>query len=205
MDLTVFTWPETLNGEINLIKALIERGLKTVHLRKPEWSIEQTAEFLAKLSLSELQTIILHQNPELRHEYPVKGIHFSSHLPLKGREAMLKEDAFVFSTSVHQIHQIQALPLNFRMAYISPIFDSISKRNHFANFDCFKLQEFLNNHNTMPLVYALGGVSAENIPIAKRLGFNGVGVLGALWEQYRTQGFKPAVNHFSSLVQACKA
>lgn len=205
MDLTVFTWPNALKGEIALIRALIKKGLQTVHLRKPNWSASETARFLASLSYEELNTIILHQHPELRHDYPIKGIHFSTRLQIEGNERILNEDQWLFSTSVHEIDQISTLPFNFSMAYISPIFDSISKSNHFANFECYILHEFLNNHNTMPLVYALGGVSAENIPIAKHLGFNGVGVLGALWEQYRTQGFKPAVNHFSSLVQACKA
>ncbi len=119
---------------------------------------------------------------------------------------MLQEKDLIFSTSVHQLDQIKDLHYNLNMAYISPIFDSISKKEHFANFECSLLGELLEkNYNIMPLVYALGGVSAKTIPIAKRLGFSGVGVLGTLWEHYRTEGFMPAVDKFNSLVKACKA
>lgn len=63
---------------------------------------------------------------------------------------------------------------------MSPIFDSISKQGYLAaGWDEQEVREALQRAQ-MP-VYALGGVSVDKVPDVKRMGFQGIGLIGAVW------------------------
>ena len=54
-------------------------------------------------------------------------------------------------------------------------------------------------------VYALGGMSLENIKIAKELGFGGVVICGDLWNRFdihNEKDFKELILHFERLRKA---
>ncbi len=54
-------------------------------------------------------------------------------------------------------------------------------------------------------VYALGGMSLENIKIAKELGFGGVVICGDLWNRFdihNENDFKELILHFEKLRKA---
>ena len=204
MEITVFSWPSYIPGEVRLVKGLLARGVKTFHLRKPSWGRQATDNFLAELTPNEQRSVMLHQYPDLRQSYPVKGIHFSSRLPLANQQALLRERGWAFSTSVHNLDQISKLPSGFRMVYISPVFDSISKTNHFANFEWSELKAFLRKQKSPPPLYALGGIEAENLPYVKDLGFQGAAVLGALWKPFQEKGYEAALNCYKTIFKASK-
>ena len=46
MKLIVISAPQTIENEISIIEELIEKGLEYYHLRKPDWTINQTREFI---------------------------------------------------------------------------------------------------------------------------------------------------------------
>ena len=72
--------------------------------------------------------------------------------------------------------------------FLSPIFNSISKRGYHSKFNLQELSIFLKKYNSslisknLGVAIALGGIDEEKIEIVRELGFSGVGVLGAIWE-----------------------
>jgi hypothetical protein len=68
-------------------------------------------------------------------------------------------------------------------AFLSPIFDSISKRGYKSKFsqeltrnELVKISEISGKQ-----VIALGGIDEDKIEICRTLGFSGVAILGAIW------------------------
>lgn len=84
------------------------------------------------------------------------------------------------STSLHSLQDVRQDWQNLDYAFLSPVFDSISKEGY--NAACFHSQELSNalQHAQMP-VYALGGVSVDKVHAVRAMGFQGIGLLGAVW------------------------
>lgn len=83
------------------------------------------------------------------------------------------------STSLHSLEDV-VQDWNLDYAFLSPIFDSISKEGYSAaGFDMAELANALGSA-TMP-VYALGGITPERLPAVRQMGFAGVGILGGVW------------------------
>jgi thiamine-phosphate pyrophosphorylase len=68
--------------------------------------------------------------------------------------------------------------------FLSPVFDSISKNYHKSSFENGEIENVLKSRKQN--IYALGGITPENAEKAFRMGFDGVGVLGYIWESDRT-------------------
>ncbi|KAF5841151.1 thiamine phosphate synthase superfamily [Dunaliella salina] len=92
----------------------------------------------------------------------------------------------VQSTSLHSLEDLQGGKARYGAldyAFLSPIFDSISKKGYAAaKFDPVQLRTLLQEHGKQLPVIALGGISAENCLQALDMGFQGVAVLGSIWE-----------------------
>ena len=85
------------------------------------------------------------------------------------------------STGFHSLEELQQDWQCLDYAFLSPIFDSISKKGYLAGG--FNIEEVTSALAAAPLpVYALGGVTAERIPLLKKMGFAGVGVIGTVWD-----------------------
>lgn len=84
----------------------------------------------------------------------------------------------VLSTSVHGWEEFSRLPRGLAYAFISPLFDSISKRGYRANAGLLKQPD-----GELPCVpVGLGGVSGETIGSMLEHGWKGAAVLGWIWE-----------------------
>ena len=83
------------------------------------------------------------------------------------------------SRSVHSWKELKALPPGLEYAFISPVFDSISKPGYLANSALL----------TMPpgpypcRAVGLGGVTAGNVGILIERGWTGAAVMGWIWEE----------------------
>jgi thiamine-phosphate pyrophosphorylase len=54
-------------------------------------------------------------------------------------------------------------------------------------------------------VIALGGVTVDNVKIAKDLGFGGVGIMGAVWQNFdfhSSADFKKLIDYFKKIREA---
>lgn len=84
------------------------------------------------------------------------------------------------SSSLHTLEDLVRDWQNLDYAFLSPIFDSISKDGYTAaDFPRKEVMAALQQAQ-MP-VYALGGITPDRLQQVQELGFAGVGVLGAVW------------------------
>ncbi|KAA6425036.1 MAG: thiamine monophosphate synthase [Trebouxia sp. A1-2] len=106
-----------------------------------------------------------------------QGIHYTERS--RPRPPLPPKDNVTISSAFHDLQQLDVKYGALDYAFLSPIFDSISKAGYQAAFDLDDLTTCIAAC-TIPLV-ALGGITAANIPQVKRLGFSGAAVLGSVW------------------------
>jgi thiamine-phosphate pyrophosphorylase len=99
-------------------------------------------------------------------------------------------DGLIISTSVHSWEEFGWLPEGLAYAFISPLFDSISKVGYMGNEGLLNLPP----GGTPCLPVGLGGVHAETLEEMVRQGWKGAAVLGWIWEEPRL-----AVRRFEQL------
>lgn len=88
----------------------------------------------------------------------------------------------------HSIKEVEDCKIEFNRAFISPVFNSISKKGYESLYDLPTLASFVKS--TKRPLYALGGIDETNISIIKKMGFSGCGILGAIWKH------KDPINNF---------
>lgn len=189
--------PETEDPrEPALLAELLAAGLTDYHLRKPTWTRTQLAAFLHVLPPSVVSRIILHTHHDLAADHPVAGLHERE----AGRAGPLgpPRTPVVSSTSnvapsgralppprSRAIHDLPTLRASLDHAdtrlLFSPVFPSISKPGHVPRHSTDELRAILLLPRRAELI-ALGGIDAERIPECRALGFDGVAVLGAIWQ-----------------------
>ena len=184
MKLTLITPPETVKEEMETIRAIFGEGLDRLHLRKPGWRRSEWDKYLEKFPVELLSKTSIHGQPELALEYGMGGLHLSS-----GQEASEIPGAWkgTRSKSAHSFREIEDRKDQFDYFLLSPIFDSISKEGHEGKFEMEKLKEFLQHSRTYQ-VFALGGIKPDNIGQVKSAGFDGVALLGHIWQFADTEG-----------------
>lgn len=177
--------PTPVANEGQLINELFTEGLEVFHLRKPGYDTGSLDELVAAI-LPEYHSCIVWPATFLQDEYwksrMGKRIHFFEFLrtqiePETFRE--LKNQGFVLSTSVHEAAAYNALPQAFDYTFFSPVFDSISKPGYTA-MPVAQLELLKQKHSTK--IIALGGIQDENCRQALDYGFDGVAILGTVWQ-----------------------
>lgn len=166
-------------NEASIVNSLFEEGLTLFHLRKYNNSKSEITDFINKIKPEYRNRIVLHQFHEMASEFGITRLHFSendrgkkSNIELK----QLKEEGMILSTSVHTINDYNVLPTYFNYAFLSPVFDSISKKDYKAQVFDLSFKEKSN----IKLI-ALGGVKEDNCVKAYEMGFDGVALLGSIW------------------------
>jgi thiamine-phosphate pyrophosphorylase len=80
----------------------------------------------------------------------------------------------------HSIAEAEKHKGVFKLAFISPVFDSISKAGYKSRYDLVELQKFLQKQKRN--YAALGGVDEDKIDLIKDTGFAGIALSGAIWQ-----------------------
>lgn len=172
--------PETdIENEISILHQLFEAGLEYYHLRKPEKSIEEHREYLHKIDSVYHNRIVTHYFHELCMEFNLKGVHLQEQVRLDlGNELdeyvnKYKTLNYSVSSSFHEPEALQNCDANFDYHLLSPVFSSISKKGYVGRgFDV--------NHINKTIV-GMGGINENTIEETIKLGFQGIGVLGGIW------------------------
>ncbi len=82
----------------------------------------------------------------------------------------------------HSLKEMEDCKEEYDYAFLSPIFDSISKAGYKSKFDLKELKSSpLLRRGVGAEVIALGGIDENTIEEAISLGFDGAAVLGAIW------------------------
>ena len=178
MEWIVITSPGFLQGEADFIDRLFNHGLDRLHLRKPGADIGECRRLLDGISREWLPRIVVHDNFGLCREYGLGGVH------LNGRDPMAPPNhEGSVSRSCHSLEEMSRYKGECDYLTLSPIFNSISKQGYMAAFESEQLAAARDSGLIDSRVMALGGVTLENIPRVRELGFGGVAILGDVWQR----------------------
>lgn len=178
MEWIVITSPGFLQGEADFIDRLFGHGLDRLHLRKPGADIGECRRLLDGISREWLPRIVVHDNFGLCREYGLGGVHLNGRNPM----APPNHEGSV-SRSCHSLEEISRYKGECDYLTLSPIFNSISKQGYMAAFGPGQLAAARDSGLIDSRVIALGGVTLENIPRVRELGFGGVAILGDVWQR----------------------
>ncbi len=173
-------------NEAAFINAMFDAGMEIFHLRKPAVDAGELKDLLKKIKPEYHPQIALHRHHEIAVDYKIKRLHFSEFKRKEMNEAYflkLQSDKFILSTSVHTTADYNILSSSFQYVFFGPVFNSISKKGYSATIN----ENFVFKHQpNHPKVIAIGGVDTNNMKFALDMQFDGVAVLGAVWQYSET-------------------
>lgn len=197
MKLILITPPTYFVEENKIITDLFEEGLDILHLRKPDTAPMYAERLLTLIPEHYHKRIVVHGHFYLKEEYRLKGIHLNSRNPnlpegYKGH----------VSCSCHSLEEVKSRKKECDYVFLSPVFDSISKKNYHANYTPEEIRKAHKAGIIDKKVIALGGIDVDNIAEVKNYGFGGAAILGALWDRFDARSdrdYKQLIEHFKKL------
>ena len=184
-DVIVITKPEMFPGEADMVNTLFANGIQRLHLRKPGASEQEMVEWIGRIDLPFRQRIIVHDHHRLLRTMGLGGIHLNARnpeAPAWFSAERQKRGSVTLSRSCHSLEEIAQWKSVCDYLFLSPIFDSISKGGYTSAFTRETLLQAYHDGLFSKPVYALGGVSADNIRSIYDYGFAGAAVIGSLWQ-----------------------
>lgn len=186
MKLTVVS-PEAENPRERLIvlEGLFACGLADYHVRKPGWGREEMTAFLRRMPAKFHRRLVLHSHHDLASEFAIGGLHdrdVSGGAVVPTTLLSVSHRTLLLSRAVHDLAMLRTVLDRYDRILVSPVFPSISKpgHGHVPRLNEAELRAILALPRRAE-VFALGGVSVDRLPHCRELGFDGVAVLGAVW------------------------
>jgi thiamine-phosphate pyrophosphorylase len=181
--LIVLSSPKFPAEEHRILQQLFEAGLTRLHVRKPGISVEHLQVWLAKIPPQYHPRLVLHQHWELGKVFKLGGLHAKEAVrkAWKPKEAeswwtKSREQGWILSSSVHELSDLPTLP-KLDYVFLSPVFESISKPGYGP-------KSSLRVEKKYPFeVFGLGGITAENAAAVFARGFDGIAILGDIWQE----------------------
>lgn len=194
------TQPAFFVEEDKILTALFEEGLDILHINKPESEPLYAERLLSLLPKSTYDSIVVHQHYYLKQEYDLKGIHINN------PDAMVP-DGFRrhITRSTSDINDLKDMKKQCDYVFLHSLHDSLHCNNK-ASLTIDEMQTARKKGLLDKKVYAMGGMSLENIQMAKDLGFGGVVICGDLWNRFSIQhelNFHALIEHFRKLKKSC--
>lgn len=190
--------------EAATIRRLVEGGIDRVHVRKPGAAEADVRRLIEALPAALYPRLTLHDCLPLAVEYGLGGVHLNGRNPAPppGFRGMVSRSCHSLDElagedrggkDCPQSHgqdqaQDQAVSIGYR--FLSPIFDSLSKRGYRAAFSDAELRAAALRGMLGERVYALGGVTPERLPQVRAWGFGGAALLGYLWRDTSDEGLR---------------
>lgn len=185
MKLIVLSSPTSVHNEHQIVIQLFEAGLQWFHLRKPDFSDIDYAHYLAAIPTEYWSRVVLHHHHHLAVQLGLGGVHWTEKSRVGKRKEQLttlaadyRAEGLQISAAVHDLNDLELLNDVCDYVLISPVFDSLSKKNYPANPN-LDIQQWTST--TKVKLIALGGIQAATIPKALAKGFDGVAALGMIW------------------------
>lgn len=170
--------PERLDDELReatAVRALLEAGWDKVHLRHPDASRNDIRRVIEAIPQGFHDRLVIHGHFDLCNDFNLGGLHLNHRCPTP--PALYRGP---LSRSCHSVEELRQCS-GMAYATLSPVFDSISKQGYQSRFTN---EDFLSLCEIRTPVIALGGVTAEQIPLLKRYNFKGFAMLGAIpWNE----------------------
>ncbi|NPD93061.1 thiamine phosphate synthase [Xylanibacter muris] len=181
MKFIVISPPGFIPGEAVLIKQLFDAGMDTLHLRKPEATIDDCARLLDEIPQELHRNIVIHDNFRLCDRYELQGVHLNSRNTIPPKFSGHRQHTV--SASCHTLQEAAMRKDNLDYVFISPIFNSISKQGYSSAFSQKELDMAAEKGITDDKTIALGGISYGMIRQLRKWHFGGAAFLGDVWEK----------------------
>lgn len=197
MKLILITPPYFFIEEDKIITSLFEEGLDILHLRKPDTAPMYSERLLTLIPKQYHKRIVTHDHFYLKEEFNLMGIHLNSRNP----DVPLNYKGHV-SCSCHSLEEVKQKKGHFNYVLMSPIFDSISKKEYLSNFSAEELKKASKSGIIDKKVFALGGITTENVRTIKKYGFGGAAILGDIWnrfDEHETINYAEVLQRFKQL------
>ena len=194
MKLVIMTRPTFFVEEDKILTTLFDEGLDNLHLYKPDSSPLYSERLLSLMPEEYYDRITVHEHYYLKDEYRLAGIHLpecDTPLPegYKGK----------YSRTCSILENLKDARKKAKYVFLPGVFGS---SHGGAAFTRDELKEASRHDYIDRHVYAMGGVTADNIREAKDLGFGGVVICSDLWNKFdihRQQDFKELITYFEKL------
>lgn len=169
--------------ELSVLGQLFARGLADYHVRKPGWGREELAAYLRRVSAELHPRLVLHTHHDLGREFAVGGQHDRDQ---PGRTGVVAGPSRLRSCAVHDLAALRSALSTHDRVLFSPVFPSISKpgRTPDPRVSAADLRAVLALPRRAEAI-ALGGIDPSRVAACRELGFDGVAVLGAVWQNPR--------------------
>ncbi len=200
MKLVIMTKSTFFVEEDKILATLFDEGMDNLHLYKPGSSPMYSERLLSLLPEESYRKITVHNHFYLKEEYKLGGIHFDN--PLANVPDGYKGK---FSSTCTSFDQLKALKKKSSYVFLKNIFDCLEFKEERSTFTMNQLEQAADAGLIDKHVYALGGMSLENLKIAKDLGFGGVVICGDLWNRFdihNEANYSQLIEHFNKLRKA---
>ncbi len=196
MNVIVIANPAVISNESTIINQLFESGLDIFHLRKESCTRAYCKQLISEIDEAYHSRIALHHFHDLTSDFGIKRLHYkeAERKQLQQVKTVFNFKDTVLSTSIHKLNEINNLS-GFDYTFFGPVFNSISKPGYTGVLDPdFKLP---HSQSGTKLI-ALGGIDAGNAAKLSSMGFDGVAVLGYIWNDPTK-----AVRNFKTIREIC--
>ena len=161
------TLPGDVVDEPARIMNLLDNGFWRVHIRKPDWSLDEVEQLIKKIGCKYRSRLVLHDKHALAVTYSLAGVHLNRRNPVN-------HTGLPASVSCHSVEELDLYP-HACYRFLSPIYDSISKVGYKSAFNLSDIRTYVAGKN----VVALGGVVPDRFEELRAAGFIGAAMMGA--------------------------
>lgn len=197
--LTIISPEENVKNETDIVNEFFEEGLQIFHLRKSWTNVIQYKKYLEGIKPTFLSKISLHLNNHSIHSsMQLNRFHIKENQRLSHGEQtyqLMAQDGFHLSTSIHRTDSLDTLLPFWNYVFLSPVSESISKPGY-KNDELTRLT--FKRGRSKHRIIALGGITPQNAANILKRGYDGVAVLGAIWNNQRHE-----LDTFKSLQKIC--
>lgn len=200
MKLVIMTKSTFFVEEDKILASLFDEGMDNLHLFKPKSSPMFSERLLTLLPEEYHRKITVHDHYYLKQEYDLASIHIDN--PMNGLPDGYKGK---YSRTCTDFGQLREMKKKSQYVFLKNIFDCIEFKEEKSSFNLVQLENAAKQGLIDKKVYALGGMSLENIKVAKDIGFGGVVICGDLWNRFDIHNetdFKKLFTHFEKLRKA---
>lgn len=190
MKLIAITPENDFERQDEFICKLLDSGFDYVHIRKPAYTADDMRRLLDKLPQYIHKRLKLHSHFDLANEYGIGGLHINHrwhNIPVE------VNDGIRLSKSCHSIDELKDCS-KYEYVFLSPIYDSISKKGYRSNFMLDQLAATFNCHKSYNNVIALGGIEPVHLKELEKCGFAGAAFLGYIFNSVDMESLDASIN-----------
>lgn len=177
MELFVIAHPTILKDETLLVNQLFDAGLPVFHLRKPTADEAIHRKFLDGILSEYHNRVALHHFHALANDYNIKRLHHTESFRKSSTVGDFSQP-YTYSTSIHRLAEIDRIS-QYHYSFFGPVFNSLSKPGYMGITD----NGFSVTQSKTTKLIALGGIGLNNMDQVKAMGFDGIALLGSIWNE----------------------